>query len=244
MLQSAPTPIHVVGQQFSGLTTTDDVIFFERQGCSTTIRWTYGPFHVEIMDVWTLKEVILKIDRYPKRAVTGNARQEVCLHFPTREQAVECMLRYLNANDFHPTISPHTLSHFTTAIYECQLNDVIVSPVYDNAGSASVVSVARGEAIVTFDGPDDTHPTINDALAPEELRNVAQTALGSWIHDCDRKNGSEYVRRRIAWLTGAYLLTETDATRACLMLQRDMETPVGQTAKSLQGFFQIPQPRK
>jgi hypothetical protein len=104
-------------------------------------------------------------------------------------------------------------------------SDRIVSPLHYQPGSDTVRIAATNVCVASF--PDGTFASarVYDDGAGSAVWPHIEQALARGFHDCDRREGDDYCKRRLAWLAGATWLDKAEKPLRCAVLTLAMTRP-------------------
>lgn len=104
-------------------------------------------------------------------------------------------------------------------------SDRIVSPLLYQPGSDTVRIAATNVCVASFaDGTFASARVYDDGAGRSVWPHVEQ-ALARGFHECDRREGDDYCKRRLAWLAGATWLDEAEKPLRCAVLTLGMTGP-------------------
>jgi hypothetical protein len=114
--------------------------------------------------------------------------------------------------------------------------DRIVSPLRYEHGTDTVRVVATNACVAAFESElfESAHIFDKD-LAGEIAWPFVSRAIAEGISDGDRARGSDFCKRRLAWMAGAYWLRATRAPLVCGVLNLDMTAARGKFASGPAG---------
>lgn len=103
----------------------------------------------------------------------------------------------------HPTTEAYM---FGWAPYPDLLQDEVLTAVCYEPYSDTVRHIISNVCLVAFRDGDFAQPILGIDRAADGYRATIDEMLKKGFHDCDRKRGDDYCKRRLAWLIGVTLL--------------------------------------
>lgn len=108
---------------------------------------------------------------------------------------------------------------------QLEQSDLFFSPLRYEASTDTIRHVPTNYCVVAFEDGKFSQPVFDVDRAAAFLQPAVAKALKVGFHDCDRRNGDDYCKRRLAWLAGEYHLVEQKGEITVAVLGRDMTTP-------------------
>jgi hypothetical protein len=212
-----------------GLTTSENMIFLERRGSTTTLEWQDSPFAIHIFSVPTRNtdtdpKQLVEITRTVSTQTTTILYQAIENH----QDAKKAISAALAAYDLNATVSDHILAYGYSPkpLPPNTQFDIYVSPTRYDTSTQTIRLASNDQIVLTFDDG------LNSILGPG-ANLISQPILSShdhgfapWIHQRDRKLGIDYCRRRITWILGQQILRNSPFDQPAAILQHDLETDV------------------
>lgn len=227
-----PTLITPKRKEHPGLTTTDNVIFLERRGTTTSLEWHDSPFSVHIFSI-TPRPGLSNLPTHRLLEITRTVGTEgrTIVYEAVRDHGHAGILitASLAKYDVTASVSPYVIGYGYpfAQTHDYERTDVYISPVRYDRTMKSACFAFTGEAVLTFIG-EDLDSTFGPAanLAPPILHEARARSFAPWLHANDRARGPEYCRRRITWLIGQHLLRDAPVPQPSAVLRHDLETDV------------------
>lgn len=110
-------------------------------------------------------------------------------------------------------------------MYPHQSTDKILSPFFYCEYSDTIRTCMGNYCLVTFNDNcgfnSYTYVTDFHEDATRHIGNI-ENALRTGFHQCDRKRGADYCKRRLAWLAGQNAITEFEGNISLAFVNKDM----------------------
>lgn len=216
-----PTRIEVRahGGRALGLLTTDGLLVLQRRGTSNHLIASLPDVYVEVHPA-----------SGPTRGWTITARatgqREKSAHRPSLPRAYAGAAAWVADVLGEPVSAAPFIDAYMYASRPSGptegIPDRVVSPLYFDPAADAVRIVEGGAPVARFPGGDFGAVTVLDGPEALDVRAHVVDALKRGFHDCDRRLGDDYCKRRLAWLAGACWRSASPAPGACGVLRLDM----------------------
>jgi len=196
-----------------GATSTDGRMFLQRRGIGQQLEYSNRQHHFFL---------VARTDGAFDLFLGENG----CKVFTRDEgfQAVEAFIQKYTGEKL--TFAKDVLAYaYASAGTNLEQTDVFFSPLRYEASTDTIRHVPSNYCVVAFNEGDFAQPILDVDRAAQFLQPAVSKALKTGFHDCDRKLGGEYCKRRLAWLAGSYHLESQEGEIVLAVLSRDMATP-------------------
>ena len=191
-------------------------LFTERIGISSGCNVSHPLFHAECHYRWSVS-YSNDLKKYG-----GNRGQtyEHGSHGNINRSAVIVMMEKSIKRLTGLTVSINPV--ITGYCYAKSATDPYFLPLKYEPESDTIRHAISNHCVVAFRDGKFSTPQLDVDSGASKYRRPVDKALSEGFHSCDRKNGDDYCKRRLAWLAGCYVVDRFSDDR-CAWLTSQME---------------------
>jgi len=193
-------------------------IILSRQGVTTAKNCAHPRFYVEIGQSYTGKwhaEIHYSNNPEMYGQSCGQTYKRIS-DLSNEIEAIEAIKEHAEQLAGKPiVVNPRTIHYcYGWKSYDYENNDMFLSPVVYETSTDTIRHYPTNYCLVAFNDGKFANPVLDVDKAATKYLPQIEKALNGGFHECDRKKGDDYCKRRLAWLVGCYIATDHQEGRA------------------------------